>query len=70
MGSTVDDDDKDSFGLRCEWEPGGFLVLAGEAVNDLTPQESRQLELYLRAFVRGRVEEIRARRVEQLAALR
>jgi hypothetical protein len=68
MGFTLDDPIAD-LDLRCEWESDGSLVLAGEAVNDLTPQESRQLEAYLRAFVRSRVEEIRARRIERLAAL-
>lgn len=68
MSSTateaVDTDD-----LRCEWEPNGCLVLAGAAVSDLTPEESRQLEAYLRTFVKGRVEEFRERRIDQVGAL-
>lgn len=69
MSSTVVDP-AETDDLRCAWESDGTLVLAGPAVSDLTPQESRQLEAYLRTFVRGRVEEFRARRIEQLGSLR
>lgn len=55
--------------LRCEWEPDGTLVLAGSAVNDLTPAESRQLEASLRAFVTVRVDEIRAQRIARIGTL-
>lgn len=67
VGNTPDVPDRGD--LRCEWEADGSLVLTGSAVNDLTPSESRQLEAYLRAFVTVRVDEIRARRIEQAGAL-
>ena len=55
--------------LRCEWEPDGSLLLAGNAVNDLTPTESRQLEACLRAFLTVRIDEIRAERIARVGAL-
>lgn len=67
VGSTPDLNERND--LRCEWEPDGSLVLAGSAVNDLTPTESRQLEACLRAFVTVRVDEIRAQRIARLGAL-
>lgn len=66
-GNTPDPPERQD--LRCVWEPDGTLVLAGSAVNDLTPAESQQLEVSLRAFVTVRVNEIRAERIARIGTL-